>query len=89
MPGVAGLSAGRGVQVGVQFPGGTVQGVALQAGAVVVHVVVDQFPLSAVVEPARSAAENALRQLGDQRPVEIVVDDVILEAPGPGWDTPP
>jgi hypothetical protein len=89
VPGVVRLSAGSGVEVGVQFAGGTIHGIALQPEAVVVHVVIDRFPLGAVVEPVRSAAQDALRQLGDPRSVEIVVDDVILEAPEAGSDCTP
>ncbi|MGH9129367.1 MAG: hypothetical protein ACRDY2_10510 [Acidimicrobiales bacterium] len=80
VPGVARLSPGHGVEVGTQFAGGTAIGVALRPDAVVVRIVAGYLPLVDVVEPARAAAHAALRQLGDQREVEVAVDDIDLDA---------
>lgn len=82
VPGVAGLSPGHHVQVGTQFAGGVVAGVALFLDSVAVHLVVDCRPLVEVVEPARAAAVAALRSLGDPRTVEVVVEDIVIEPAG-------
>lgn len=79
VPGIARMSSGPGVPVGTQYAGGTVSGVKLRDELVVAHVVLDRLPVLAVTEPALSAAEAALRALGDSRPVELVVDDIVLE----------
>ncbi|MGH9070253.1 MAG: hypothetical protein ACRDX8_03545 [Acidimicrobiales bacterium] len=82
--GVARMSPGWGVQVGTQHPGGTVVGVSLLEDAVVAHIVLDRLPVIEVTDPALAAAQAALRALGDPRPVEVVVDDIVVEAFGDG-----
>ncbi len=80
VPGVARMSPGTGIVVATQYAGGTVIGVVLRADAVVAHVVLDRLPVSLVTDPALLAATSALRALGDTRPVEMVVEDIVLEA---------
>ncbi len=78
VPGVARLSTGGMVEAATHFAGGKVVGVLLTPAAVRVHVVVDRVPVSAVGSAAGEAAHRALVRLGDPRPVDVVVDDIVL-----------
>lgn len=79
MPGVARLSAGGAIEIATQFAGGKVLGVLLTPSAVKVHVVVDRVPVPAVAAAAGEAARLALARLDDRRPVDVVVDDILLQ----------
>ncbi|MGH9067106.1 MAG: hypothetical protein ACRD0J_06415 [Acidimicrobiales bacterium] len=81
VPGVARLSAGGRVEAATQYPGGKIVGVVITGPEVVVHVVLDRLPVDTVAEPARDAASAALRRLGDEREVEVVVEDLELPSP--------
>lgn len=74
------MSPGPGVGATTQYAGGSVVGVVLRADVVVAHVVLDRLPVALVTDPALVAATAALRTLGDARSVELVVEDIDLEA---------
>ena len=80
VPGVAALSAGPGVEVATFFSGGKVVGLHLGEEQVDIHVVLDQMPLQVVAEAAAQAALRVLSAVGDARRVQVIVDDVALEA---------
>jgi hypothetical protein len=80
VPGVAGLSAGSGVEVSTQFAGGKVIGVRLTGDQVEVHINADRVPLVPVGDEAAAVARRVLTGMGDTRPVMIVIDDVAAEA---------
>jgi hypothetical protein len=85
VPGVR-RTAGLGVPVAVQYPGGSVAGVAL-GNAVEVHVVALSLPLDGLIAAVRSAVRSVLDEAGDVRPVVVAVDD--LEVPTLGWRAGP
>ena len=76
VPGVAGLSPGRGIEVSTQFPGGKVVGVRLSGSEVCVRVTADRVPLPAVAAQVRASARRVLQAVGDNRPVTVFIDDV-------------
>jgi hypothetical protein len=78
--GVASLSGGPGVEVATFFSGGKVTGLHLGDDQVDVHVVIDQAPVQVVAEAAAAAALRVLSAVGDSRRVQVIVDDVALEA---------
>jgi hypothetical protein len=80
VPGVAGLSPGTGIEVSTQFSGGKVIGVRLSGDEVEVHIVADRGPLPPIANEAAAAARKVLRADGDDRPVVVVVDDIVSGA---------
>lgn len=78
VPGVARLSPGTVFEVATLYAGGKVVGVRLTPEVVFVHLVLDRLPVAPVAEAARSAATIALDDLGDSRPIEVVVEDLQL-----------
>jgi hypothetical protein len=80
VPGVAGLSPGSGVEVSTQFSGGKVIGVRLTGNEVEVHIVADRGPLPPIANEAAAAAGRVLSAGGDNRPVLVVVDDIVTDA---------
>ncbi len=76
IPGVSRLVPGGGVPVATHYPGGVVPGVGLGPESVSVHVVVDTFPLEPIVTGVVGAVSRALSDAGDERRVEVVVEDV-------------
>jgi len=80
VPGVAGLSPGTGVEVSTQFSGGKVIGVRLTGDDVEVHIIADRSPLPLVGDEAAEAARRVLTATGDDRPVVVVVDDIVADA---------
>jgi len=79
VPGVVRLSPGTGIEVATLFAGGKVLGLRLSGDSVVVHIVTDRGPLPPIAEEAAAAARRVLLAAGDDRPVDIVVEDI--EAP--------
>ncbi len=63
------------------YPGGRIGGVVLSAELVTVHITVDQSrygdDLRSIGKAVVSAAEKALRSLGDVRPVAVRIDDFL------------
>jgi hypothetical protein len=82
VPGVADLSPGPGVEVATLFSGGKVVGVRLTGEQVEIHIRADQAPLPPVAEAAAQAARRVLAASGDDRPIQIFVDDITAEAFG-------
>jgi len=80
VPGVAGLSPGTGVEVSTQFSGGKVIGVRLTGEEVAVHITADWMPLPPIASEVAAAAARVLAAVGDNRPVSVVIDDVVPEA---------
>lgn len=78
--GVAALVPGGGVPAVTQVPGDAIVGVALGGSAVSVHVVIDRLPLEPVVTGVAAAVATVLADAGDERRVEVVVEDVVDEA---------
>lgn len=82
VPGVARLSPGRGVEVSTPYPGGKVVGVRLAADGVTVGIVADRVPLPPVADEVTATVRRVLAAAGDDRPVTVVIDDVLPEALG-------
>jgi phenylpyruvate tautomerase PptA (4-oxalocrotonate tautomerase family) len=80
VPGVARLSPGRGVELSTPYPGGKVIGVRLAADGVTVAITVDRVPLPPIASEVTAAARRVLSAIGDDRPVTVVIDDVLPEA---------
>lgn len=80
VPGVAGLSPGTGIEVSTQFSGGKVIGVRLTGAEVDVHITADRAPLPPIANEVAAAAHQVLAAVGDERPVTVVIDDVLAEA---------
>jgi hypothetical protein len=80
VPGVARLSPGSGVEVSTQFSGGKVIGVRLTGDEVEVHIVADRIPLPPIANEAAAATGQVLAATGDDRPVVVVVDDIVTDA---------
>jgi hypothetical protein len=80
VPGVAALVPGSGVEVSTQFSGGKVLGLRLTSDPVEVHIRADRVPLPPVAEAAATAARTVLAAAGDDRPVRVVVDDIVADA---------
>lgn len=79
VPGVARLTPGEPVEAATQFAGGKVVGVRL-GDPVEVHVAVDQLPIAPLAERVRDAVRAVLAHDGDDRPVEVIVDDLDLRS---------
>jgi len=80
VPGVAGLSPGRPVEVSTQFAGGKVLGVRLRDEFAEVHIVVDRAPLQRIAEDVAQAVGLVLAAAGQPRPITVVIDDITPEA---------
>lgn len=74
--GVSRLVAGGLIPAVTHVPGGTVPGVRLGTTAVSVHIAVDRFPLEPVITGVVQAVGAVLAGAGDERRVEVVVEDV-------------
>lgn len=70
--GVAGLTGDP--LIATLYPGGRVSGVRLTGDRIEVHVRVDRFP----VEPVTRQVRAAVRAAAGDRPVDVIVDDVVL-----------
>jgi hypothetical protein len=68
------------VEVSTQFSGGKVLGLRLTSDPVEVHIRADRVPLPPVAEAAATAARTVLAAAGDDRPVRVVVDDIVADA---------
>lgn len=75
LPDVRRLTGGDAIEVATQYPGGKVVGVRL-GETVQVHLVARRVPLPPVGAAAARAARAVLARAGDDRPVEIFVDDL-------------
>jgi hypothetical protein len=86
VPGVAALVPGPPdrvtVEASTQFSGGKVIGLRLSTDPVEVHIRADRVPLPPVAEAAATAARTVLAAAGDDRPVRVIVDDVVADAIG-------
>jgi hypothetical protein len=81
VPGVAGLtSADSSVEVATLFAGGKVVGLRLGEDAVEIHIVVERVPMQPVADKAVAAARRVLSAIGDDRAVQVIVADVVLDA---------
>jgi hypothetical protein len=80
VPGVAGLSPGRGIEVSTQFAGGKVIGVRFTGDGVTVAIVADRVPLPRVAGDVTASVRLVLSAMGDGRPVTVVIDDVLPAA---------
>jgi len=80
VPGVAGLSPGRGVEVSTQFSGGKVLGVRFTADGVTIQIIADRVPLPPVASEVTASVRRVLSAMGDGRAVTVVIDDVVAEA---------
>jgi hypothetical protein len=80
VPGVASLHPGFGVEVATQFSGGKLVGVRLSGEQVEVCLTADRGPLTAVADEAAAAAARVLHAVGDHRPVNVLVADVLPTA---------
>lgn len=80
VPGVAALVPGPGVEASTQFSGGKVIGLRLSTDPVEVHIRADRVPLPAVAEAAAMAARTVLAAAGDDRPVRVIVDDIVADS---------
>jgi hypothetical protein len=80
VPGVAGLSAGTGVEVATYYPGGKTLGIRLREDGAEVHIVAGRSPLQPLAEEVAVAVGQVLTAAGASRPVTVVVDDVAPEA---------
>jgi hypothetical protein len=85
VPGVAGLSPGHSsvtghVEVSTPYPGGKVIGVRMAADGVTVAITADRVPLPPIADQVTAAVRRVLSAVGDDRPVTVLIDDVIPEA---------
>ncbi len=80
VPGVTRLTGGRRVEAATYHAGGKVVGVVVREHVVSVHLVVSALPLPPVVERVRGAAAEVLAGLGASQAVEVVVEDLDLDA---------
>lgn len=80
VPGVAGLSPGKGIEVSTQFSGGKVVGVRLTRDGVTVAIVADRVPLPEIANEVTATVRRVLSATGDDRPVTVVIDDLVPEA---------
>lgn len=79
VPGVAGLAAGRYVEVATHFSGGKVVGIRL-SDPIEIHIVADQLPLQPVADSVVAAARRVLLAAAEERDVLVVIDDVTAPA---------
>lgn len=75
VPGVRRLDRGGTIEASTQYAGGKVVGVRL-ADTVEVHVAAGRVPLRPVGEGVAKAARSVLAAAGDDRPVEVFIDDI-------------
>ena len=75
VPGVQRLTAGNAIEAATQYPGGKVVGVRLDE-TVQIHLVAKRVPLPPVAAGAARAARSVLAEAGDDRPVEVFIDDI-------------
>lgn len=61
------------------YAGGKTLGVVVRQDLVRLHIVVNELPLVGVAERVRDTVQRALRALGAERPVEVVVEDLELD----------
>ncbi|WP_422769648.1 hypothetical protein ACN28C_23280 [Plantactinospora sp. WMMC1484] len=80
VPGVAGLTAGSGIEAATQFPGGKIVGVRL-GDPVEVHVEVGPVPIVPVAEQIQAAVRGVLESFGREASVEVIVEDIDLPTP--------
>ena len=80
VPGVS-LTAGSAVAVATQYPGGTVAGVRLDDGAVLVQLTAERLPLPPLISAVRQAAVAVLQTVGVDRSVHVHVADLDLDGP--------
>lgn len=80
VPGVAGLHPGFGVEVATLFSGGKVIGLRLGGERVELYITAGSADLQTVAHDAARAAARVLAAVGDRRPVDVVVADVLTEA---------
>jgi hypothetical protein len=80
MAGIARLTAGSGVEVATYYPGGKTVGVAVDENGVAVHVAISALPVLDVVEQVRAIVIQALQARGWSLPVDVVVEDIDLDA---------
>jgi hypothetical protein len=69
-------SAGSGIPVATQHPGGRVIGVALSNDRVTVHVVAQRMDVANIAGSVHEAVRQVLLRSDDQRTVSVVVDDL-------------
>jgi hypothetical protein len=79
VPGVRRTFGSGVVAVSTAVPGGLVEGVALGDEVVSVCVALSRLPVPAVAGEIAQAARAALKEVGDKRRVDVVVDDLDLE----------
>jgi len=79
VPGVAALGAGTGIEPATYFPGGKVVGIRL-SDPVEVHIVADEVPLPPVAVRVGAAAHAVLAGAGEDRAVQVIIDDVVAAA---------
>lgn len=75
VPGVRRLSGGDAIEAATQYPGGKVVGVRL-GETVQIHLVANLVPLPPVAAHAARTARSVLAKAGDDRPVEVFIDDI-------------
>ena len=75
VPGVQRLTGGDAIEVATYYAGGKVVGVRLDK-TVQIHLVANRMPLPPVAADAAKAAQSVLAKAGDDRPVEVFVDDI-------------
>ena len=80
VPGVAGLSPGRGIEMSTQFSGGKVVGVRLSGDEVCVRITAERVPLPALAAQVRASTRRVLEAVGDTRAVTVFIDDVTPSA---------
>jgi hypothetical protein len=75
VPGVRRLDRGGAIEAATQYPGGKVVGVRLDE-TVQIHIAADRVPLPPVAAGVARAARSVLAAVGDDRPVEVFIDDI-------------
>lgn len=75
VPGVRRLDPGTAIEAATQYPGGKVIGVRLHE-TVEIHFVAGRLPLPPVAAEVAKAARSVLAKAGDDRPVEVFIDDI-------------
>ncbi|MBT8225190.1 MAG: hypothetical protein HKP61_08300 [Dactylosporangium sp.] len=88
VPGVTRLVPGAPVEIATQYPGGKVPGIRLAGPVVEVHVSVDRLPVQVVAGEVRDVVRAVLAAAGDERQVQVVVEDLDLAGPEGLPDTP-
>ncbi|MDQ6772230.1 MAG: hypothetical protein M3024_04460 [Candidatus Dormibacteraeota bacterium] len=73
------LTAGAGVEAATYYAGGKTIGVVVRPDTVRIHIVISELPVARVAERVRETVQRALHELGAERPVEVVVEDVEMD----------